>query len=772
MQDSNSTTNNSTSTPATYKQATAKELCISLNVDDLLKMQNIMTTGLCSGYGQYHSPNNKAQPQDYISITFQSIESIVKHPPSVDKAQAQWFIPSTLMSRVHSEQQNNGKFYALWCDLDQMANISFFDVHQFLKAMLPPETRIICYTTKSATEDNQKCRSIIPLAEPVNGLTFTILQTILNDRLEKAGIPPDRATQRTGQVCSLPNKGQIYDSNITGTKLFNHAEWEVEIEAQQEILRLEALEHTARQQRAMQQVRVWRESGQLNPVEAYKEYYPVETALESYGYIRHGNKWLSPNSESGNAGVSVKNGKWYSHHSSDSAIGQKGFNGSGGTWGDAFDLFVYYECGGDYNNAVKKAGEMFTVHGKTINQHNYWQNNSNLNNNPVDTDTFNHTDFNESVLQVEKKNSPPITFCSFGDIYQKKPLPEWVIKDFIPKGESTLISATGGIGKSMFSLYLAHLLATESEIHQPDYDGNLNIDYNQYLLFEEFPILKSGISSLFLQTENSDAQLYFRMNKIAGDNIEPLNRIFAPMTNGSALASGQTFIQEIKRQSSSKIFEDWFYTLVNTIQDQTNQKIELVWLDPLISFCSCSENDNAEMRRNLDVLTSIAQKCQITPIVIHHNAKDRKEYRGASSIFDWTRNLISLNRVCIPEPFFIDGKMKTREVPAIEVTHEKCNVGRMFTKFKIRMDDNFRFSRIADEAIDPDTMKEIDSVIRALKDLGGYAQSQNQLAKKYEALTGQTARTGRKYVTKAVEYNFIKCENDGKDSYCYTLINN
>ena len=312
MQDSNSTTNNSTSTPATYnnhsKQATAKELCISINVDELLKMQNIMTTGLCSGYGQYHSPNNKAQPQDYISITFQSIESIVKHPPSVDKAQAQWFIPSTLMSRVHSEQKNNGKFYALWCDLDQMTDISFFDVHQFLKAMLPPETRIICYTTKSATEDNQKCRSIIPLSEPVNGLTFTILQTILNDRLEKAGLPPDRATQRTGQVCSLPNKGQIYDSNITGTKLFNHAEWEVEIEAQQERLRLEALEHTARQQRAMEQVREQRESGQLNPVEAYKEGYPVETALELYGYIKHGNKWLSPNSESGNAGVSVKNG--------------------------------------------------------------------------------------------------------------------------------------------------------------------------------------------------------------------------------------------------------------------------------------------------------------------------------------------------------------------------------------------------------------------------------------------------------------------------------
>ncbi len=30
-------------------------------------------------------------------------------------------------------------------------------------------------------------------------------------------------------------------------------------------------------------------------------------------------------------------------------------------WGDAFDLFVYFEHGGDFNQAVKAAGEMFTT---------------------------------------------------------------------------------------------------------------------------------------------------------------------------------------------------------------------------------------------------------------------------------------------------------------------------------------------------------------------------------------------------------------------------
>jgi hypothetical protein len=51
--------------------------------------------------------------------------------------------------------------------------------------------------------------------------------------------------------------------------------------------------------------------------------------------------------------------KWISHHDSDSGIGQPAKGG--GTWGDAFDLFVYYEHGGDFNRAVRAAGELFTT---------------------------------------------------------------------------------------------------------------------------------------------------------------------------------------------------------------------------------------------------------------------------------------------------------------------------------------------------------------------------------------------------------------------------
>ena len=71
----------------------------------------------------------------------------------------------------------------------------------------------------------------------------------------------------------------------------------------------------------------------------------IEMIMEGYGYKRIGRKWRSPNSDSNTAGVILfTDGRWFSHHSSDSDIGQKV---EGGCCGDAMDLIAYYEYGGD-----------------------------------------------------------------------------------------------------------------------------------------------------------------------------------------------------------------------------------------------------------------------------------------------------------------------------------------------------------------------------------------------------------------------------------------
>ncbi len=174
--------------------------------------QNAGTINLpkfCSGFGQYHSEKHETNPQKYIGITMEKILSMAENPPSVVKNQAQWVIPSTLMSRVHSEQKAHGEFHFLWADLDELSRLTFFDLVDRVTNII--DGKVCIYTSRSATEENPKSRILVPLAHPVSGEMFVTLQTILNNRLEAVGITPDRATERAGQICYLPNRGDYYE---------------------------------------------------------------------------------------------------------------------------------------------------------------------------------------------------------------------------------------------------------------------------------------------------------------------------------------------------------------------------------------------------------------------------------------------------------------------------------------------------------------------------------------------------------------------------------
>ena len=51
---------------------------------------------LCSGTGQFHSPNNSKNPQDYTTVTLSDIAAMLPNPPSIDKAAAPWVIFSDI----------------------------------------------------------------------------------------------------------------------------------------------------------------------------------------------------------------------------------------------------------------------------------------------------------------------------------------------------------------------------------------------------------------------------------------------------------------------------------------------------------------------------------------------------------------------------------------------------------------------------------------------------------------------------------------------------
>jgi hypothetical protein len=328
--------------------------------------KNNATTGgnsqaFLSGFGGYHTEKPTAKnPRPYVTMTLEQIREMMENPESVAKDQAQWAIFSTTVdqwARGHEYQRENGTFYGLWADIDDVEGMTFQDVLKRTKAALPGIEAWI-YSSRDATENKPKSRLIVPLAEGIPGRDYPMIAKILNDRMKKAGLLPDRVTERAGQLCYLPNRGEFYRHHIIEGEILNPAvHFADEIQAETEQLKREAAEREARHLVALRKTQARIDTGHENPVTAFKAAYPLELALERYGYTKRGNKWLSPQSESGNSGVSVKDGKWHSHHAGDAGIGQAAKGG--GTWGDAFDLFVFYEHGGNYHAALKAAGEMF-----------------------------------------------------------------------------------------------------------------------------------------------------------------------------------------------------------------------------------------------------------------------------------------------------------------------------------------------------------------------------------------------------------------------------
>ncbi|WP_412460199.1 bifunctional DNA primase/polymerase [Pseudomonas sp. SC11] len=89
----------------------------------------------------------------------------------------------------------------------------------------------------------------------------------------------------------------------------------------------------------------------------FNQAHDIASLIEGHGYERRGDKWLCPQSSSGMAGVSISEGKLYSHHSSDPlANGHKN---------DAFDVFCILVHGGDQRAAIKAAAEILGIDAKS-----------------------------------------------------------------------------------------------------------------------------------------------------------------------------------------------------------------------------------------------------------------------------------------------------------------------------------------------------------------------------------------------------------------------
>ena len=310
---------------------------------------------LCSGFGQFHSTENKRAPQDYQPITLNEVYALLGNPQRVEKPQARWFIPSNLMSRVHADQREQGTFYALWADLDSagVQGQTFKEV--FSRTCIAIEREHWLYTSRSATIDLPKSRIIVPLAEPVTGEQFIVMQRILNERLRAQGLEPDTVNERPGQLCYLPNKGEFYDwaAEPFGGQL-RIDDWAEDIASQTEAERQRQEELAAQARQATTKTRPANLNGeQSGIIDLVLQTYDMESVLQGCGYRKIGKVYLSPTSESGQPGVHVftRDGKQvcYSYHGLADPLSRGNHNGHSL---DVFDALCALRFQGDAKQAV------------------------------------------------------------------------------------------------------------------------------------------------------------------------------------------------------------------------------------------------------------------------------------------------------------------------------------------------------------------------------------------------------------------------------------
>jgi RecA-family ATPase len=262
------------------------------------------------------------------------------------------------------------------------------------------------------------------------------------------------------------------------------------------------------------------------------------------------------------------------------------------------------------------------------------------------------------------------TFIDFNHIYNNPLEFSPVVSGMFNEGDNVVIHAPGGVGKSLFTTYMALFLANRNHV----------CEFNSWPKFlGKFSIPKTR-TTLFIQNENSQTAMYQRIKKmIDGDSRlrHCLDNLFIPYVKDDICLFGKAF--------NDDAFIDYLTELITRIETQRNKKIDLVVVDPFISFHESEENDNADIRKNvLDKLTDLSKKMRFTPIIVHHDNKNG-DIRGASALHDWARSRIHL----------FHDEMKEKKY--LTLSHKKSNNGPTFEDIDLMLDENLIFRPVIND---------------------------------------------------------------------------
>lgn len=274
-------------------------------------IQRLPDAPLCSGIGQHHTNNPGAKnPKPYQPITLAEVFKMAINPASVSKAHARWLIPSSLISRSFKLQEAQGEYYALWFDFDENPK-PLAEVLSVWRRITGQPTLTLSYMTSSATSANPKSRLLIPLAHPLSGSDWSLMQCLINDALESEGLTPDRANERAAQIFYLPNRGEHYEWLVSDGALCD-AQKDFGAELRIKRAKLMAAKHEAdkrkqeSRERRQNRLQELANGAPLTPIEWYNQTHSIDEILLANGYDHDGvDRYRHPASATGSFSARV-----------------------------------------------------------------------------------------------------------------------------------------------------------------------------------------------------------------------------------------------------------------------------------------------------------------------------------------------------------------------------------------------------------------------------------------------------------------------------------
>ena len=588
--------------------------------------------------------------QVYPGISWPDIVRLCKEPQAKDKADADFFIPSTYRQhdgRAHQAQRDRGAFRMLALDVDQ-GNPHRQDVVQAVRDVLGHVSMLV-YSSSGATEDNRKWRVLLPMAVPVSGEEYEAAQSALFYLIRQHGIIADGALARCGQPIYLPNvpiskrwpdlSPMFYDFEIVrGTNVFltdaSPIMQEVERREEQRRIANEQADKERREREKQRAERRIQHPDDVNPVDIFNDSHTIEDLLLRYGYERQGGSAHFKSRYQSSASFATQNfvTHWVSLSGSDAAAGigrSKSMGENSYCFGDGFDLFVHYEHNGDFTAAVRAYGleinpPKIEMPANGLDDFDYVQ--------PAVSDHIgSESDPQDSIdipdATVDAPQAAP-DWPTVYDMFDEASIEprRWIYGNHYLRSFVSVLASAGGVGKTSLQIVEALAIVTGRPLLGEEVKERTNV----WIVNLEDPL------------EEIQRRVLAAMKHYGIHPDEVRGKLF--------VNAGRDFSLKFGIQTREGVLPNT--KLVEYLCRKIPEKqIGCTFIDPFVGAHSINENDNMAVNAIVAEIRRVADETKAAIGLVHHIRKGNGEdasidsVRGAGSLIGAARAARVVNRM-------------------------------------------------------------------------------------------------------------------------------